>query len=528
MNFGGRIRLFTQNWKEITSDTTILDMIEGVQLEFHKCPQQKFTPKSYKFEKEDKQLITEELSTFFNRSIIERAISDPDQIVSNIFSRKKKSGKVRIILNLSELNKDIEYHKFKMETVQSVLDMVRSGFFFCSIDLSDAYFCVNVRPEFRKYLRFIWDDQLYQFTCLPQGLSSSPRLYTKIMKVAISYLRERNIIISNYIDDLIIMARDFDTCKEHFYVSTKLLQTLGFVINWEKSSTIPSRTISHLGLVINSRNMTVRVDKDKCCKIKSACQSIKHTKNPTVRQIASLIGTMVSYTPGVENGLLHYRHLEACKSQTLRHNGYNFDRQVSLDSKAFADISWWEENVDSEFTNLLVEPPQVFITTDSSLQAWGAVRADCKTGGSWSNEEKTMHINVLELKAILFGLKSLCRDVSGKHIRVRCDNTCSVSYVNAKGGSKSLECNTIASEIWHWCLDRGNIISAEHIPGILNQEADFESRNQNHNTEWSLDRTVTNRIFKVFNLIPSVDLFATRINTKVEKFVSWKPDPLAS
>ena len=184
-------------------------------------------------------------------SIIERATTVPDQIVSNIFSRKKKSGKVRIILNLSELNKDIEYHKFKMETAQSVLDMVRSGFFFCSIDFSDAYFCVNVRPEFRKYLRFIWDDKLYQFTCLPQGLSSSPRLYTKIMKVAISYLRERNIIISNYIDDLIIMARDFDTCKEHFHVFTKLLQTFEFVINWEKSSTIPSQTFSHLRLVID-------------------------------------------------------------------------------------------------------------------------------------------------------------------------------------------------------------------------------------------------------------------------------------
>ena len=102
VEFGGRIILVTQNWKEITSDTRILNMIEGVKLEFHKCPQQKFTLKSYKFEKEDKQLINEELSTFFNRSIIERATSDPDQIVSNIFSRKKKSGKVRIILNLSE------------------------------------------------------------------------------------------------------------------------------------------------------------------------------------------------------------------------------------------------------------------------------------------------------------------------------------------------------------------------------------------------------------------------------------------
>ena len=127
-----------------------------------------------------------------------------------------------------------------MEAIQSVPDIIRSGFFFCSIDLSDAYFCATVRREFRKYLRFIWDDQLFQFTCLPQGLSSSPRLYTKIMKVTISYLRERNIIISNYIDDLIIMARDFDTCKEHFHVSTKFLQTLGFLINWK------SQVQSHL------------------------------------------------------------------------------------------------------------------------------------------------------------------------------------------------------------------------------------------------------------------------------------------
>ena len=65
------------------------------------------------------------------------------------------------------------------------------------------------------------------------------------------------------------------------------------------------------------------------------------------------------------------------------------------------------------------------------------------------------------------------------------------------------------------------------MPGIFNQEADFEFRNQNHNTELSLDRTVTNKIFKAFNLTQSMDLFATRINSKVEKCVSWKPDPLA-
>ena len=94
-------------------------------------------------------------STFFNRSVIERATTTSDQIVSNIFSRKKKSRKVPviIILNLSGLNKDIEYDKFKMGTVQSVLDMVRSGIFFCSIDLSDAYFLYQCRARIQKIFK---------------------------------------------------------------------------------------------------------------------------------------------------------------------------------------------------------------------------------------------------------------------------------------------------------------------------------------------------------------------------------------
>ena len=58
-----------------------------------------------------------------------------------------------------------------------------------SIDLRDAYYSIPVSPTYRKYLKFIWRDQLYQFTCLPMGLSSSPRIFTKIMKPVFAHLR---------------------------------------------------------------------------------------------------------------------------------------------------------------------------------------------------------------------------------------------------------------------------------------------------------------------------------------------------
>ena len=55
------------------------------------------------------------------------------------------------------------------------------------------------------------------------------------------------------------------------------------------------------------------------------------------------------------------------------------------------------------------------------------------TGGFWGLEEQRYHINFLELKAVLLGLKSLCGAFSEKHILVQSDYTTTVAYINAKG-----------------------------------------------------------------------------------------------
>lgn len=235
---------------------------------------------------------------------------------------------------------------------------------------------------------------------------------------------------------------------------------------------------------------------------------------------------MTSYLPGVEYGQLHYSSLEKCKNLALKYNGFNFDRKVLINHETQQDIIWWESNVRTECTTLEKGNPTIDLFTDSSSVGWGAVRRENKTGGSWSTEEQKMHINALEMKAILFGLQALCADTFDAHIKVHSDSFTSVCYVNAKGGTKSEECNSIAKEVWAWCLGRKNFITATHVAGTENTEANYESRNHDTNTEWSLNARVFYKIVERLGK-PTIDLFASHQNYKVPRFISWKPDPQA-
>ena len=77
-----------------------------------------------------------------------------------------------------------------------------------SIDLKDAYLSVPVTQEDRHFLRFMWDGTLYEFQCLPFGLSSAPRVFTKLLKPVVALLRRRGIRCILFLDDMLIMDRD--------------------------------------------------------------------------------------------------------------------------------------------------------------------------------------------------------------------------------------------------------------------------------------------------------------------------------
>ena len=359
---------------------------------------------------------------------------------------------------------------------------------------------------------------------MPNGLACAPRYFTKLMKPVYSCLRTQGFDSVTYIDDSLLIGNSPNECSRNVNATISLLRSLGFCINLKKSALTPSNEIKFLGFVINSTTMKVYLPNDKKLKIKEACLELLSSVICSIQQLASFIGLIVSSFNGVDYGALHYRCLERQKILALKMNRGNYEGLLTLSEDSLAEVKWWMEHIDSSFRDIRRNKPSVTLCSDASNEGWGAVLNDCSTGGRWLLCEKDFHINVLELKAVLFGLKSLCSHFSYSHIKLRIDNTTAVAYINKMGGIKSIECDLIAKEIWDWCASRHIWISAEHLPGSENIIADRESRIFHDDTEWMLSRSIFSR---VVNLLGPVDLdvFASRLNCQCAKYVAGQPDP---
>ena len=123
-NVGGRLKFFREFWDSITEDRYILEAISGVKLDFESIPSQLLPQPEIYCSFQEKIAIEAELEKYLELGIISKAEHSEGQFVSKIFSRPKKNGKIRIILDLSILNEDVKYEHFKMENFNTALSLV--------------------------------------------------------------------------------------------------------------------------------------------------------------------------------------------------------------------------------------------------------------------------------------------------------------------------------------------------------------------------------------------------------------------
>ena len=96
--------------------------------------------------------------------------------------------------------------------------------------------------------------------------------------------------------------------------------------------------------------------------------------------------------------------------------------------------------------------------------------------GNWSLPESKLHINYLELKAVLLVLKEFQALCTNRLVLIATDNTTVVAYINKEGGMKSGPPCALLWRILTWCTRNQVTLKARHIPGCLNVVADKLSR----------------------------------------------------
>ncbi len=518
---GGQLSSYYSEWAKLTSDTSILETVLGEKIDFIVTPTASSYPPN-SICKEHSLLADAEIKSLLEKRVIIECTHEEGEFISPVFAVPKNDGSVRLILNLKRLNQFIANYHFKMESIQTIMKLVTKNCWMATLDLKD--------PAYQKYLKFFYKGKLYKYLALPNGLATCPRKFTKLMKPPLAKLREMHHVISGYIDDFYLQGHTYVRCARNVLDTVKTFDSLGLVIHPEKSVTSPSQEVIILGFVINSITMTIRVTDEKKAKIKTILlAAIANPVDISIRQVAKIIGSLVSSLPGVQYGALYYRCLEMDKISALKISKGNFHAPMTISKEGLEELGWWVDHIDESFNYLSFPPFNIIIYSDASLQGWGAVLGETSSGGRWSPAESTQHINYLELLAALFALRLFHSTIQGKHVKLMIDNTTAVAVINNMGTCHSRDCHSVARQIWQFCANNNIWLTAAHIPGSQNVLADRESRHfQSQDKEWKLNSISLQNALDALKFQPEIDLFASRLNTQFALYCSYRPDPEAT
>jgi len=373
------------------------------------------------------------------------------QFLSSYFVIKKASGGWRFILNLKQLNKFIVAPHFKMENWKTVVSLLSPGDFLATLDLEDAYLLLPIHQNDRKFLRFRFRGQLFEFRVLPFGLALAPFIFTKILKPVLYSLREGGFFSVNYLDDFLLIAQSHEQCLNNITASVSLLSSLGFVINKRKSALRPSRSCRFLGFIFDTSYFSVSIPTDKRRKLLQMTLDMLSRKHCKIRVLASYVGSLISVCPGVQYGILHTKLLEREKFLALVAADDNFGTNMPLPYSIREDFLWWKAifSDTSQRNKIRSGSFKLEIFTDASLSGWGAVCANNRTHGFWSEEEKPNHIknHYLELLSVFHDLRCFASHFENSNILLRVDNSTTLSYINRMGSIKFPHLSDLARKI---------------------------------------------------------------------------------
>jgi len=184
------------------------------------------------------------------------------------------------------------------------------------------------------------------------------------------------------------------------------------------------------------------------------CLSLSCATSSSLRQWTSFIGLLNFAGRTLIYGRVCIKRFERLVYLGYLLHPYDTDGSISIRPSLQPDFHWWLAHLPNARRPIHPGPFVRVIFTDASSTGWGAVSDIASTRGLRSARERDMHINELELRAALFGLRCLAQDLQNCSVLLLIDNTTAVAYINKMGGIRYSHLNAIARNIWQWCETR--------------------------------------------------------------------------
>ena len=202
----GSLKHYLNHWHYINTPTTVYNWINnGVDLQFTSTPTP-FEMNNHMLTYKQSQFVDQEISELLKIGAIEICKKRP-KFISSIGCVPKKGGKLRMIVDLRELNKHILAPKFCNEDIRTAFNLIKSSDKLITVDIKSCFHHIPIDDRFKDFISLKWKGIYYRWCVIPFRLNVSPFFCVKTMRPVISYLRSQGLRVMVYIDDFILVAR---------------------------------------------------------------------------------------------------------------------------------------------------------------------------------------------------------------------------------------------------------------------------------------------------------------------------------
>ena len=369
---GGRLAHFAQDWAKITDDKWVLSVIRaGYRIPFLERPI--LSPDPVFFQQPLSQHLEEEVASLLSKGAVEEIIPECPGHYSRIFLVPKKNGKLRLIIDLSVLNHFVYTQTFKMETQKKVKDAVQLNDWGIFIG-SDG--CLFAYPDTLSVSQ-IPQIHVERSSVSVQGTPIRP--LDKSFRVYTPYGGHRDFPKEKG-DNSTSLSRRLTRTKpkssrllEHRQFILALINSLGLIINYEKSDLVPAQVFTFIGMEFLTHINIVRVPQSRQMKILETVRMFSQKTSVSARDFLSLLGQLNAAADLVMLGRLHLRPLQVSLRNQWRPQNLPYSHQISMTSEILYHLKWWlQEDRYHQGIPLKIDPPSHTIFTDASLSGWGA------------------------------------------------------------------------------------------------------------------------------------------------------------
>ena len=526
LQLAGWLQHFLSNWKLLTQDQFILEMVVGIQIPFTTFPHQNQVPPLTFHNQSEKVAIDREISEMLQKGAIQVVSPMNEEFLSSVFLVKKKDGGNRPVINL----------KFRVEFLCNLPTFQNGGSVFTETFSSDwglddknrfercLLYCASKQSTSTPFAFHAWRPEIPIFLP-PLRVRTCPSPFYEALEACCCSIKETRSETDHLSRRHYCFQSDSGGHCEGQGLNPLAAPASRLCDQLKKSVLHPAQSMEYLGFVISSLEMNLFLPPGKMSQLVQDCKDLILEKSASVRTLSQIIGKLTSTMQAVLPAPLHYRHLQMLQVKGLL-EGKEYNSVVPLNMECRNDLQWWIDQLSIWNGRSLISPaPDLIITTDASLKGWGAVSRSSYQGTLDPGGILTAY-KCPRTQGSSFCLESFLQESKETSCPSPNGQQNSSCIPTKNGGDTVSGTSRDSPGAMGICSEEGNFPDGRILARGVESRSDWQSRHFRDSSNWKLNPKVFHSIDQLWGPL-TIDLFADRMNTQLRNYVSWLPDPFA-